>query len=421
MTLKGMDRRRFLQVTGATAGLLATGPLLGEAAVRAGSRASLKVGVLSATGGSYPNMSASFQAGVALRFARARESSPALTASLSARAIRGGHQGVYAASTALLRASVDVVIADVSAPIAAAVAPLFADAGVPLVVANVGGHVVRPHDRSAVVVHSSLMLWSASYALGTWAAAHVGKRAFALVSFADAGYDSLFAFRRGFETAGGTLAGTAVTHRRPRQSGLAGAFGEVSASHPDFVFAHYAGSQAVDFLHAYASKGLHGHLPLLGSTFLVEDDVLPQVGRAAIGAYTAASWTSALTTTTNTAFAAAYRAATGRAPDPFAALGYDAAGLVVQGAQLAGARGQSARKLIGALAGATIAGVRGPLHLDAATNAIVGPLVIRQVQGSVHPANHVVATAPALGSFPAGLSSMETHPASGYYNEYLCA
>lgn len=421
MTLKGMDRRRFLQVTGATAGLLATGPLLGEAAVRAASASSIRVGVLSATGGTYPNMSAGFQAGIGLRFAQARAASAPLTVSVMAQAIKGGHEGVYAASGALLRKGADVVIADVSAPIATAVAPLFADARVPLVVANAGGHVVRPRDRSAVVVHSSLMLWNASYALGAWAAAHVGKRGYALVSFADAGYDSLFAFRRGFEAAGGTLAGTAVTHRRPRQSGLASALAQAAASRPDFVFAHYSGPQAVDFLHAYASKGLHGHLPLLGSSFLVEDDVLPQVGRAALGAFTGASWTAALTTAANTAFGAAYRAATGRAPDPFAVLGYDAAGLVVQGAQLAAAHGQSARKLIAALVGATVAGVRGPLTLDAATNAFVGPLVIRQVQGSAHPANHVVATVPALSSFPAGLSAMETHPASGYVNEYLCA
>src|SRR5207237_597514 len=78
------------------------------------------------------------------------------------------------AAQTLLAGGVDAVVAGVTTPVAARLTGVFADAGVPLFVANVGGHLVRPSDRSPGVLHLSLGYWQASYALGRWAATNVG-------------------------------------------------------------------------------------------------------------------------------------------------------------------------------------------------------------------------------------------------------
>ena len=417
-----ITRRGFLQAAGATAALAATWPLTEQIAFAASTPA-MKIGVISVRNGGHPGMRHGFLDGIGLAFDQAAAGSAPLRAALVARAIDGGHTGAYTAARALLAHNCDVVIAEISAPVASLLAPLFTAAGVPLVVANVGANVVRPSDRRAQVLHSSLLLTQASYALGGWAAAYLGKRTYLVGSAADAGFDSLYAFRRGFQQAGGEVAGWSMTHELPRRTRLAAALAKARAANPDFVFGHYSGGLAGQFVKAYATSSLGG-VQLAGASFLADELVLQAAGAAANGIVTAASWPSAIaelggTSPAALAFSHAYRARTGRAADAFAVLGFDAASVVIAGLRAAGG---DPTRLIRALAGQTVPSARGGLHVDAATNAVTGDIVVRRVQvKGGKSANATVATIKGVAAFPDGLASMDHAPASGYVNEYLCS
>lgn len=420
-----ITRRGFLQAAGATAALAATWPLTEQVARAAGTRP-LKIGVVSVRNGGHPGMRNGFVDGIQLAFDQAATASVPLHTALVHKTVDGGHGGAYTAARSLLAKKVDVVIAEISAPVAGLLAPLFAAAGVPLIVANVGGHVVRPSDRRDQILHSSLLLTDASYALGGWAAAYLGKRAYLIGSAADAGYDSHYAFRRGFQRAGGQIAGWSMTHERTRHTRLAAALAKARAAGPDFVFGQYSGHLAVEFIKAYGASSLSS-VQLAGASFLADELVLKAAGTSANGIVTAASWPAAIaelggTTPAALAFSHAYTAQTGRAADAFAVLGFDAASVVVAGIRSIQASGLGTKRLIRSLAGQSIPSSRGTLRVEAATNTVVGDLVVRRVQVSAgKPANATVATIKGVAAFPDGLASMDHSPASGYLNEYLCS
>ena len=82
-------------------------------------------------------------------------------------------------------------MASVTTPTAQHLTSLFEQRQVPLVLANVGAHVVRPRQRHPLVLHHSLGYWQSSFALGRWAARNLGPRAYVSASIVDAGYDTL--------------------------------------------------------------------------------------------------------------------------------------------------------------------------------------------------------------------------------------
>jgi len=403
-----LDRRQVLRYAGLGAGIAAVS--VGQAALAAPAQAaptiSLRVGVLTTGGSSYAGAGRSLLDGLAVGFGSA-----SATATLVSRAVPGGYDGARALCAELLDAGVDVVVAGVSAPVADALVPLAAERGRCLVAANVGGHLVSRSHPS--LLHSSLQHWQSAFAMGQWAATNLGSRLFSVAALPDAGYDGIYAFRRGFESAGGRLVGNAVTHASPADDGVAAAISAARASGADVVVGHHSGSRAADLIRAATSLDATLVVDGLG----VEDSSLAAVGPAAVGVRSAASWLAA--STTRTSFTKAYRARTGSAPDAFAVLGNDTALLVAEGARRA--KGSWGR-LVQSLAGASVAGVRGAVAVDEATYATSTPLVVRQVsQTSSGLANTAVATLPRVTGVPPALAGLSPAGTARYLNEYLCS
>ena len=413
-----IDRRKFVTLAGAGAGIVAAGPLVSVAKAQAASAIPLKVGVLAPTGSSYAKMGQSLVDGLTLGFDEARSGASPVNATLVQREVDRGFGGALSASTALLDGGADAVVAGVSALVADRIGSLFSARQASLVVADVGAHLVQPAARNAYVLHNSLLYWQASFAVGQWAAANLGTRAFLASGLSDSGYDTVYAFRRGFESAGGTVVGEAVTHADT--PGLTELFAAVRSSGANVLYGLYSGAHAAEFVQAYASSGVGAKL--VAGSLAVEDYLLSALGNGAVGATSCASWTGTRATKANQNFTKAFKSRFGRAADPFAALGYDTAALVVEGARRATKSGLGLRRLVEALGGASIDGPRGTLVVDAATNTVTGTLSIRQVKRTVSGlANVDVAQAASVGTFPTALSSLAAGPVAGYFNEYLCA
>jgi branched-chain amino acid transport system substrate-binding protein len=362
-------------------------------------------------------MGDSFAAAFRLYMEQAHVQCPTVT-----RPVLQGYGGAYRGTQELLGLGVDVIVAGLSTPVARWLTPLVEERQVPMVVANVGGHVLDPAQKSPYVVHNSLLYWQGSFAMGRWSAQHIGRRAFLASSRADSGYDTIFAFRSGFESAGGSVVGSGVTHEKA-SSGLPELIDQIRAANPALVFANYTGAARVDFLHAYARSGLR--TALVGPTFLAEDFEPSALSRATAHIRTATSWINTDPSDANQAFRTAYRAATGREADAFAVLGYDTAILVVTAFRQAQARGLARSRIGETLAGASIASPRGTLTVDGTTNSVTGPLHVRRVTrvpgaGSRY-LNTKVATLYAITGIPAPLQALDLQGRSAYFNEILCA
>jgi branched-chain amino acid transport system substrate-binding protein len=414
-----MGRGDFIKLAGA-AGLAVVGPLAAAERAHAATSIALKVGVITSTGASYAGMGQSLLDGLHLGFDHARSGAHPVAATLTTATVLRGYGGALTTARELLDGGADVVVANVSAPVAQRLTSLFAERHASLVVADVGAHVVQPAARNRFVLHNSLLYWHASFALGQWAAVNLGKRGFVAASLSDAGYDTVFAFRRGFQSAGGSIVGDGVTHVDPAHDGLSELFAAVQASRANVLYGLYSGAHAVEFVQAYARSGMSAKLAM--GSLGVEDYLLGNVGSSGVGVTSSASWTATRTAKVNQSFTKAFEKRYGRSADPFAALGYDTASLVAQGASRAVTKGLGLRRLIEALSGVSIDGPRGMLTVDTATNTVTGPLFVRQVKHvSGRLANYDIALAPRVGAFPHALAPLAADPASGYINEYLCA
>jgi branched-chain amino acid transport system substrate-binding protein len=416
MSLGKMDRRRFLKLAGGGAGVAALVPLTSGGSVLAGSRgASLRVGVLVPSGGEYAAMGPSFLQGLRLGFSG---KGAGATSSITTAEAAGGFAGAGSGAQALVRDGVDVVVAGVTLPVAGQIGPILADAGIPLVVANMGAHVVRPSDRDPNALHVTLGAGQSSFALGRWAARAIGTKALLTTALADGGYDLVYAFRRGFESGGGGVVDTVVTHvDREDIDGLARA---ISGTGPDLVFATHTGSRAVGFVRAYAKNGRTRGTPLLMDGFGVDESLLGRQGTSALGIRSGAAWSPRLRLPATREFQRLFRAATGRRADAFALLGYDAARLVRLGVERSRTAGSRLRNLPTALAGATMESPRGATTVEPTTNALLGPTYLRRVSaGADGFGNTVLHPLDPVAAFPGELGGLEGGMRSGYVNEYL--
>jgi branched-chain amino acid transport system substrate-binding protein len=94
------------------------------------------------------------------------------------------------------------------------------------------------------------------------------------------------------------------------------------------TFCFFSGSEAITFVRQYAQFGLAGSIPLYGSGFLTEGNVLPQQGDAALGVQTTLHYTDRLDNPANRAFVDAYTAAHTEPPSCFAMQTWDAANVL---------------------------------------------------------------------------------------------
>ena len=145
------------------------------------------------------------------------------------------------------------------------------------------------------------------------------------------------------------------------------------------VYAFFAGGGAVKFVKDYAAAGLNKTIPLVGPGFLT-DGTLEAQGEAAQGILTTLHYGEGVNNPKNTAFRAAYMKAYKVEPDVYAVQGYDAAQLLIAGADaVKGDLGKRA-DVVRAMETAKLDSPRGPLALTKA-HAPIHDIYLRKVEG----------------------------------------
>lgn len=273
---------------------------------------------------------------------------------------------------------VDFVTGIISSAVLAALRDYLVENKKLLICSNAGANELSRANKTPYIWRTSFTNWMPPYTMGSWAATNIGKRAIISVPDYAAGENNVTSFTHSFQEAGGTVVGVQRTPF-PNMGDAAPFMAELANANADLVYAFYSGSAAVTFVKAYQQFGLSGQLPLTGSGFLVEEDVLPAQGDSALGVKNSLYWSYMLENAQNQQFKQDFYQFAGHDADVFAVQGYDTAKVIEQ--MLLRTEGDTAvDKLIAALDGVSFDSPRGPFSLDAHSQAPRHHMYLRDLQ-----------------------------------------
>lgn len=281
---------------------------------------------------------------------------------------------------------VDLVAGIVSSGVLMNLRDYFHDNQKLLIVANAGANPISRDLKSPYIWRTSFTNWMAPYSMGGWAAENVGTRAAISVPDYAAGENNITGFTQSYEEAGGEVV---LVQRTPfpNMGDPAAFMAELADSGADLVYSFYSGGAAVTFVQAYNDFGLHGQLPLLAAGFMVEEDVLPAQGEAALGVRSTLHWSYLLDTPENNEFKQAFSERFERDADVFAVQGYDTGRVIAEMLDAVEGDTSDVQAMIDVLPDISFASPRGPFALDANSQAPRQNEYLREVQmveGELH-------------------------------------
>lgn len=268
-------------------------------------------------------------------------------------------------------------------PAALAAAPLATQAKVPEIVMAAGTSVIT--ERSPYIVRTSFTLAQSSTIIGDWAVKNGIKKVATLTSDYAPGNDALASFKEHFVAGGGEIVEEVkVPLANPD---FAPFLQRMKDAKPDAVFVFVPAGQGGNFMKQYAERGLDkGGIRVIGPGDVMDDDLLNNMGDAALGAVTAHLYSAAHPSQINKEFVAAYKKAFGNRPGFMAVGGYDGIHLIYEA--LKKTEGDATGdKLIAAMKGMKWESPRGPISIDPETRDIVQNIYIRKVEkvdGELH-------------------------------------
>ncbi len=262
-------------------------------------------------------------------------------------------------------------------PCALAVGPLATQAKVPAVIMAAGTSIIT--ERSPYYARTSFTLPQSSVIIADWAAKNGIKKVVTIVSDYAPGADALNSFKARFTAAGGTVP---LELKVPLASpDFAPFLQKARDASPDAVFIFVPSGQGGTFAKQFAERGLDkAGIKLIGPGDVVDDDLLPGMGDAVLGAVTAHLYSVAHPSAANKAFVAAFEKANkGMRPNFMAVGGYDGMHLIYQALARTGGS-TDGDQLIAAMKGMAWESPRGPISIDPETRDIVQNIYVRKVE-----------------------------------------
>lgn len=275
------------------------------------------------------------------------------------------------------RDNVDVLVGTVHSGVAVGMAKAAKESGTLFIIPNAGADAITGPLCAKNIFRSSFSNWQPGYATGVMAAKKGYKTAMTITWNYGAGADAIKGFHEAFEKGGGkVLKDLNLPFPNVEFQAL---LTQIAAEKPDVVYAFFAGGGAVKFVKDYAAAGLKNSVPLMGSGFLT-DGTLQAQGAAAQGIITALHYGDEIKNPRNEAFRNKFAVNYKTNPDVYAMQGYDAAQMLIAGANAV--KGDMSKKdaLIKAIENARIDSPRGAFTLSKAHNP-VQDLYAREVRG----------------------------------------
>jgi branched-chain amino acid transport system substrate-binding protein len=262
-------------------------------------------------------------------------------------------------------------------PLAFAAAPLASQSKTPMVVMAAATSAVT--EQSPYIARTSFTLPQATIIIADWAAQNGLKKAMTIVTDYAPGLDAERAFRQRFPQKGGELAGDAL--RVPiRNPDFAPFLQRVADTKPDALFVFVPSGVGAQFMKQFVERGLDkAGIRLIGTGDVTDDDILNEIGDAALGVVTSFHYSAAHPSPENQAFVRAFRAANpSMRPNFMAVGGYD--GMHLMAETLKKTNGGDGTQLIEAAKGMSWVSPRGPVTIEAKTRDITQNIYVRRVE-----------------------------------------
>jgi branched-chain amino acid transport system substrate-binding protein len=262
-------------------------------------------------------------------------------------------------------------------PLALAAAPIATAAKVPEIVTAAATAMIT--EKSPYVVRTSFTLPQAAAPMADWALKNGIKKVVTIVTDYGPGVDAEKWFGDTFEKGGGTIAEKIrVPLKNPDFSPF---LQRVADDKPDAVFVFVPSGFGAIFMKQFVERGLDkSGIKLIGTGDVTDDDLIGDIGDAALGAVTAHHYSADHDSPENKAFVAAFEKANGgMRPNFMAVAAYDGMELVYKA--LEKTKGDaSGDALIGAMKGMRWTSPRGPVSIDPETREIVQNIYVRKVE-----------------------------------------
>jgi len=262
-------------------------------------------------------------------------------------------------------------------PGAMATAPIATEAKIPEVVMMAATSVIT--ERSPYIVRTSFSVPQTTVPLADWAAKNGIKTVVTVVSDYAPGIDVETAFKNRFEAAGGKVI---ESLRVPLASpDFAPALQRVADAKPDALMGFVPAGVGPIFVRQFVERGLNkSGIKFIAEGSMTEDDIVNQIGDAALGVITAHHYSAAHDSPENKAFVAAYKKANaGIRPNLMAVQSYDGMHLIYEA--LKKTKGSTnGDALIAAMKGLSWTSPRGPMTIDPETREVIQNIYIRKVE-----------------------------------------
>jgi branched-chain amino acid transport system substrate-binding protein len=261
-------------------------------------------------------------------------------------------------------------------PVALAVAPLSAEAKIPQVVMAAGTSIIT--ERSPYIVRTFFTIAQAAVPMAQWAAKNNVKRVVTLVSDYAPGHDAETVFAEEFKKNGGEV--IASLHAPVQSPDFAPYLQRARDATPDGIFVFIPGNFAGTFTRQYVERGMNtSGIKLMGTGDMTDDDLLNEMGDAALGVITAHQYSAAHPSMTNKAFVTGFKKTMGTRPNYVAVAVYDGMRVIYDALKKTGGD-TDGDKLIAAMKGLSFESPRGPITIDPDTRDIVQNIYIRRVE-----------------------------------------
>jgi len=285
-----------------------------------------------------------------------------------------GAQAKTVATELITNDKVQVLTGFVFSPSAIALAPVVTQAKMPMVIANAGTAWIT--NLSPYIVRLSFSMWHPAYPMGAYAYDKVGCKT-AAVAYTDfpPGKDSVEAFTKGFEKAGGKVTLSVPMGSPVQVPDFTPFLQRVKDAHPDCLYAFVpSGAHATGIMKAYGELGLRkAGIKLIGPMDLIPDNKLQDMGDAAIGTIVMGHYAVDLDSPANKAFKEAWHKAYGADsyPDFMSAAGWDTMHAIFDTVKKLNGDFSNGAKVVEALKGWKTVGPRGPVEIDPTTRDII--------------------------------------------------
>ncbi|MBS0533175.1 MAG: ABC transporter substrate-binding protein [Proteobacteria bacterium] len=261
-------------------------------------------------------------------------------------------------------------------PAALAVAPLSAEAKVVELVMAAGTSIIT--EKSPYIVRTSFTLPQSSVIVANWAAKNNIKKVVTIVSDYAPGADAEKWFIDTFKKDGGQVV---ETIKAPLANPDFAPFLQRAAdAKPDAIFVFVPSGQGAVFMKQYTERGLDkAGIKVIGPGDVTDDDLLPQMGDAVIGAVTAHMYSADHDSAMNKKYVADFTKAAGFRPNFMSVGGYDGMHLIYEALKKTGGKADG-DSLIAAMKGMKWESPRGPISIDPETRDIVQNIYMRKVE-----------------------------------------